>query len=102
MASDRPTLKVAERSEFGSRTTRRLRRDGQVPGVVYTSGEDARAFQADAHDLGLFIADQATFTPGDDMLLDFRPFFAVARASGLAVNLLTHGLPPACMPRPPD
>lgn len=57
MASDRPTLKVAERSEFGSRTTRRLRRSGQVPGVVYTKGEEARAFQADAHDLALFIGE---------------------------------------------
>ncbi|MFN8152253.1 MAG: 50S ribosomal protein L25 [Solirubrobacterales bacterium] len=57
MASDRPILKVAERTSFGSRTSRRLRREGQVPGVVYTSGEEARAFQADAHDLGLFIAE---------------------------------------------
>lgn len=57
MASDRPTFKVAERSEFGSRTSRRLRRDGQVPGVVYTKGEPARAFQADAHDLALFIGE---------------------------------------------
>lgn len=57
MASDRPTLKVAERTEFGSRTSRRLRREGLVPGVVYTSGEPARAFQADGHDLGLFIGE---------------------------------------------
>lgn len=57
MAAARPKLKVAERSAFGSRTARRLRRDGLVPGVVYTSGEPARAFQADAHDLGLFIGE---------------------------------------------
>src|SRR3954468_14698420 len=57
MASDRPTLKVAERTEFGSRTTRRLRREGLVPGVVYTSGDAARPFQADGHDLGLFIGE---------------------------------------------
>ncbi len=57
MASSRPILKVAERSEFGSRTSRRLRRAGRVPGVVYTKGEPARAFQADAHDLVLFIAE---------------------------------------------
>lgn len=44
MASDRHVLEVSERSEFGSRTTRRLRRDGLVPGVVYSGGEDARAF----------------------------------------------------------
>ena len=57
MAASRPKLKVAERSEFGSRTTRRLRRSGLVPGVVYTSGEAARPFQADAREIGHFIAE---------------------------------------------
>lgn len=46
MASDRPTLEVTERADFGSRTTRRLRRDGLVPGVVYSGGEEARTFSA--------------------------------------------------------
>ncbi|MCB0875442.1 MAG: 50S ribosomal protein L25 [Solirubrobacterales bacterium] len=55
MATTRPSFKVSERTEFGSRTSRRLRRRGLVPGVVYTGGEDARPFQADAHDLSLFI-----------------------------------------------
>jgi large subunit ribosomal protein L25 len=45
MASDRATLKVSDRTEFGTRTTRRLRRTGLVPGVVYGGGKDARAFQ---------------------------------------------------------
>ena len=44
MASDRSALEVAERTEFGSRTARRLRRDGLVPGVVYAGGSEARAF----------------------------------------------------------
>lgn len=44
MASDRPNLEVAERTEFGSRTTRRLRREGLVPGVVYSGGDEARTF----------------------------------------------------------
>ncbi len=60
MASGRPTFKVSERTGFGSRTARRLRRDGQVPGVVYTSGEAARPFQADAHDISLFLAEGHT------------------------------------------
>ena len=47
MASDRMTLKVSERSEFGSRTSRRLRREGRVPGVVYSGGEAARTFSVD-------------------------------------------------------
>src|SRR5690348_8605334 len=45
MATDRATLKVSDRSEFGSRTARRLRRDGLVPGVVYGGGREARPFQ---------------------------------------------------------
>jgi large subunit ribosomal protein L25 len=55
MAATRPVFKVTDRTEFGSRTTRRLRREGLVPGVVYTGGEAARPFQADAHELSLFI-----------------------------------------------
>ena len=38
MASARETLKAAPRAEFGSRTSRRLRREGLVPGVVYSGG----------------------------------------------------------------
>ncbi|MFI5122251.1 MAG: 50S ribosomal protein L25 [Vicinamibacteria bacterium] len=45
MASDRATLKAQPRTEFGSRESRRLRRQGFVPGVVYGSGAEARAFQ---------------------------------------------------------
>jgi len=44
MAHDRPNLDVAERTEFGSRITRRLRREGLVPGVVYSGGDEARTF----------------------------------------------------------
>lgn len=45
MASDRSTLKVVPRSDFGSRTSRRMRREGLVPGVVYAGGAEARPFQ---------------------------------------------------------
>jgi large subunit ribosomal protein L25 len=50
MADDRPTLKVSERAEFGSRTSRRLRRSGMVPGVVYGGGKETRAFQVAERD----------------------------------------------------
>ena len=50
MASDRPSLEVAERTEFGSRTTRRLRREGLVPGVVYSGGTEARTFSVAERD----------------------------------------------------
>src|SRR5918994_1093161 len=45
MASDRATLKAAPRTDFGSRESRRLRRSGFVPGVVYAGGSEARPFQ---------------------------------------------------------
>jgi large subunit ribosomal protein L25 len=45
MAAGRSTLKVAPRADFGSRASRRMRREGVVPGVVYSGGEDAIAFQ---------------------------------------------------------
>jgi large subunit ribosomal protein L25 len=45
MARGRETLKAAPRSDFGSRTSRRLRREGLVPGVVYSGGSEAKAFQ---------------------------------------------------------
>jgi large subunit ribosomal protein L25 len=51
MASDRATLKATERTEFGSRTSRRLRRDGLVPGVVYGGGDEARPFQANEREI---------------------------------------------------
>ncbi|HEX6714091.1 MAG TPA: 50S ribosomal protein L25 [Thermoleophilaceae bacterium] len=52
MASNRPTIDVEKREEFGSRTSRRLRKSGRVPGVVYggTGGECVN-FSADAREL---------------------------------------------------
>ena len=51
MASDRPKLKVAAREHFGSRATRRMRREGLIPGVVYGGGGEARSFQVGDRDL---------------------------------------------------
>jgi large subunit ribosomal protein L25 len=45
MASSRSTLKAAPRADFGSRNSRRMRREGIVPGVVYSGGSDAEPFQ---------------------------------------------------------
>jgi large subunit ribosomal protein L25 len=52
MATNRPTIDVTVREEFGSRVSRRLRKSGQVPGVVY-GGSDGRciSFAADAREL---------------------------------------------------
>ncbi len=49
--SDATALKVAQREPAGSRATRRLRREGNVPGVVYGGGDDPIAFQVDAREL---------------------------------------------------
>jgi len=45
MAAGRETLKATPRADFGSRASRRLRREGFVPGVVYSVGAEARPFQ---------------------------------------------------------
>src|SRR5687767_3636217 len=51
-ASNRPELKIEDRTERGSRATRRLRRQGLVPGVVYGGKEgDCSAFSVDAREL---------------------------------------------------
>lgn len=50
MSSERATLTASPRNEFGSRITRRLRRDGKVPGVVYSEGSDATSFQVESRD----------------------------------------------------
>jgi large subunit ribosomal protein L25 len=59
MADARTTLKVAPRTEFGSRTSRRLRREGLVPGVVYSGGSASTAFQVAERDVRSVIAEGA-------------------------------------------
>jgi large subunit ribosomal protein L25 len=48
----RPQLSVQDRPEQGSRPSRRLRRAGFVPGIVYGGGDgECKPFKVDAHDL---------------------------------------------------
>ncbi len=56
MAAAREKLKAAPRADFGSRTARRLRRDGLVPGVVYSGGSDARPFQVAEREVRTLLA----------------------------------------------
>src|ERR1700689_3257698 len=49
-------LDVTSRTAEGSRATRRLRRSGRVPGVLYGGGGDAVSFDADARELRLALA----------------------------------------------
>jgi large subunit ribosomal protein L25 len=56
MASAREKLEAAPRADFGSRTARRLRRGGLVPGVVYSGGSEARPFQAPEREVRTLLA----------------------------------------------
>ena len=51
MANDRPTLEAQERPEQGSRNSRRLRRAGYVPGVVYGGDGDSTPFKVGTREL---------------------------------------------------
>jgi large subunit ribosomal protein L25 len=62
MARTREKLKAATRTDFGSRSARRLRGEKLVPGVVYAGGEEARHFQAAERDVRTVLgAGQALF-----------------------------------------
>jgi large subunit ribosomal protein L25 len=51
MASQTTKLSISPREPEGSRATRRLRRSGRVPGVLYGGGADPIAFSVDAREL---------------------------------------------------
>lgn len=57
MSSERATLTATPRSEFGTRTSRRLRRDGKVPGVVYADGKEATSFQVESRDARVILSE---------------------------------------------
>ncbi len=59
MAASRSTLKVAPRAQFGSRSSRRLRGEGLVPGVVYSGGSDAIPFQVGEREVRTIISEGA-------------------------------------------
>jgi large subunit ribosomal protein L25 len=54
--TDTTKLDVSSRDAGGSRTARRLRRAGRVPGVVYGGGGEAVSFDTDARELRLALA----------------------------------------------
>ncbi len=47
-STDTTTLELTTRDPEGSRSARRMRRDGRVPGVIYGGGEDPQHFSVDA------------------------------------------------------
>jgi large subunit ribosomal protein L25 len=70
-ATKRPELKVEDRTARGSRATRRLRRQGLVPGVVYGGTDrECKAFSVDARELRrVLMAGSAVF----DIAVDGTP-----------------------------
>lgn len=59
MASrDTTVLTVEQREPSGSRSARRLRREGKIPGVVYGGGDEPVAFQVDSRVLRQALAHQ--------------------------------------------
>ena len=50
-STESTTLPVTARSPEGSRSARRLRRDNQVPGVIYGGGDEPQHFAVDARTL---------------------------------------------------
>ncbi|HMU26025.1 MAG TPA: 50S ribosomal protein L25 [Solirubrobacterales bacterium] len=57
MSSDRATLNATTRTDFGSRISKRLRRDGKVPGVVYSDGKEATTFQVESRDARVILGE---------------------------------------------
>jgi len=57
MADRRSLLEIEPREERGSRANRRLRRAGQVPGVVYGGNGDPEAFKVDGRHLRAVLAE---------------------------------------------
>jgi large subunit ribosomal protein L25 len=51
MSSDRQTIELSARQSFGSREGRRLRKTGNIPGILYGRGRDPQAFSVNEHDL---------------------------------------------------
>jgi large subunit ribosomal protein L25 len=56
MANTTTKLSVNSRQSEGSRSARRLRRSGRVPGVLYGEGSDPLGFDADARELRMALA----------------------------------------------
>jgi large subunit ribosomal protein L25 len=56
---DKVTLVVQPRDTTGSRSARRMRREGLIPGVLYGHGHDATLIAVDPHDLRAALTTEA-------------------------------------------
>lgn len=71
-------LDARVRTPEGSRATRRLRREGRVPGVLYGGGEDPIAFDVDARELRHALAASGAVL---DVALDGESASAVVKSA---------------------
>jgi large subunit ribosomal protein L25 len=72
------TLNVQPREAAHSRATRRLRREGRVPGVLYGRGADPQPFSVDARELRLALAGHGAVL---DVALDGKTTSAILKDS---------------------
>jgi large subunit ribosomal protein L25 len=97
MASQTTKLSISPREPEGSRATRRLRRSGRVPGVLYGGGGDPIAFSVDARELRnalaargavLEVVDDGSATPAVLKSAQYHP----VRGETMHVDLLRVNL----------
>jgi large subunit ribosomal protein L25 len=70
MAGERIKLEVEPREHLGSRDSRRLRRDGLVPGVLYGTGSEPQAFAINERELRKALTGGAGLHAILDVVLD--------------------------------
>ena len=71
-------LDARARTPAGSRATRRLRREGRVPGVLYGGGEDPISFDVDARELRVALAARGAVL---DVAIDGKTSSAVLKSA---------------------
>jgi large subunit ribosomal protein L25 len=97
MASQTTKLSISTREPEGSRATRRLRRSGRVPGILYGGDAEPLSFSADARELRhalaatgavLEVSDGGTATPAILKSAHYHP----VRGDTLHIDLLRVNL----------
>jgi large subunit ribosomal protein L25 len=97
MASQSTKLSIAPRLPEGSRATRRLRRSGRVPGILYGGGSEPLTFSVDARELRhalaargavLEVVDEGKATPAILKSAQYHP----VRGDTMHVDLLRVNL----------
>jgi large subunit ribosomal protein L25 len=97
MSSQTTKLSISPREPEGSRATRRLRRSGRVPGILYGGGDEPLAFDVDARELRhalaargavLEVSDGGSATPAILKSAHYHP----VRGDTLHVDLLRVNL----------